>query len=133
MIDVDYFKALNDSLGHVAGDEILTAVAKKIFHCIRSVDFAARYGGDEFILILTETTVDEAMKTAERIRSHVANIYCNAINNTVQVTLSIGIIQSEPEDTSLTILLSRVDSALYEAKHAGRNQAYCMQPKPSAA
>ncbi len=133
MIDVDYFKTLNDSLGHVAGDEILTAVAKKIFHCIRSVDFAARYGGDEFILILTETTVDEAMKTAERIRSHVANIYCNAINNTVQVTLSIGIIQSEPEDTSLTILLSRVDSALYEAKHAGRNQAYCMQPKPSAA
>ncbi len=133
MIDVDYFKTLNDSLGHVAGDEILTSVAKKIFHCIRSVDYAARYGGDEFILILTETTVDEAMKTAERIRSHVANIYCNAINNSVQVTLSIGIIQSEPEDTSLTILLSRVDSALYEAKHAGRNQAYCMQPKPSAA
>lgn len=133
MIDVDYFKTLNDSLGHIAGDEILTTIAKKIFHCIRSVDFAARYGGDEFILILTETTVDEAMKTAERIRSHVANIYCNAIHETVNVTLSIGIIQSEPEDTSLTLLLSRVDSALYEAKHAGRNQAYCMQPKPTAA
>ena len=133
MIDVDYFKTLNDSLGHVAGDEILTAVANKIIHCIRSVDFAARYGGDEFILILTETTVEEAMKTAERIRAHVASIYCTAINETVNVTLSIGIIQSEPEDTSLTILLSRVDSALYEAKHAGRNQAYCMQPKPSAA
>ncbi|PXW87242.1 diguanylate cyclase (GGDEF)-like protein [Nitrosomonas sp. Nm84] len=133
MIDVDYFKTLNDSLGHIAGDEILTTVAKKIYHCIRSVDFAARYGGDEFILILTETTVDEAVKTAERIRSHVASIYCTAIHETVNVTLSIGIIQSEPEDTSLTILLSRVDSALYEAKHAGRNQAYCMQPKPTAA
>jgi diguanylate cyclase (GGDEF)-like protein len=133
MIDVDYFKTLNDSLGHVVGDEILSTVANKIIHCIRSVDFASRYGGDEFILILTETTVEEAMKTAERIRTHVASIYCTAINETVNVTLSIGIIQSEPEDTSLTILLSRVDSALYEAKHAGRNQAYCMQPKSSAA
>lgn len=128
MIDVDHFKTLNDSLGHIAGDEILTTVAKKISHCIRTVDFAARYGGDEFIIILTETTVDEAIKTAERIRSHTANIYCNAINKTIKVTLSIGVIQSEPEDTSLTLLLSRVDSALYKAKHAGRNQAYAYNP-----
>ncbi|MBA3755165.1 MAG: diguanylate cyclase [Nitrosomonas sp.] len=132
MIDVDYFKTLNDSLGHIAGDEILVSVAKKIFHCIRSVDFAARYGGDEFIIILTETTVNEAMKTAERIRSHVIKIYCDTINEAVKVTLSVGIIQSEPEDTSLTILLSRVDSALYEAKRAGRNQAYCLPSKSSA-
>jgi len=129
MIDVDYFKTLNDSLGHIAGDEILTSVAKKISQCIRNVDFAARYGGDEFVIILTETIVDEAIKIAERIRSHVANIYCNAINKTVRVTLSIGIIQSEPEDTSLTILLTRVDSALYEAKRAGRDQVHCTQPK----
>ena len=95
------------------------------------MDFAARYGGDEFIVILTESTVDEAIKTAERIRSQVINIHCNTINESVKVTLSIGIIQSEPEDTSLTLLLSRVDSALYEAKHAGRNQAYCVQPKLS--
>lgn len=132
MIDVDYFKALNDNLGHVAGDEILASVAKKISHCIRSVDFAARYGGDEFIIILTETTVDEAMKTAERIRSHVISIFCNTVNEAVKVTLSIGIIQSELEDTSLTALLSRVDSALYEAKRAGRNQAYCLSPRASS-
>jgi len=131
MIDVDYFKTLNDSLGHVAGDEILVSVSKKISQSIRTVDFAARYGGDEFIVILTESTVDEAIKTAERIRSQVINIHCNTINESVKVTLSIGIIQSEPEDTSLTLLLSRVDSALYEAKHAGRNQAYCVQPKLS--
>ncbi|MEK6735022.1 MAG: diguanylate cyclase [Pseudomonadota bacterium] len=129
MIDVDYFKTLNDNLGHIAGDEILSAVAKKLAHCIRNVDFAARYGGDEFIIILTETVIDEALKTAERIRSQVANIYCTTINKIVHVTLSIGIIQSEPEDTSSTILLSRVDSALYEAKHAGRDQAYCIRPK----
>lgn len=132
MIDVDYFKTLNDNLGHIAGDEILVSVAKKISHCIRSVDFAARYGGDEFIIILTETTVDEAMKTAERIRSHVISIFCNTVNEAVKVTLSIGIIQSELEDTSLTALLSRVDGALYEAKRAGRNQAYCLSPRTSS-
>lgn len=131
MIDVDYFKTLNDNLGHIAGDEILSAVAKKLAHCIRNVDYAARYGGDEFIIILTESVIDEALKTAERIRSQVGNIYCTTINKIVHVTLSIGITQSEPEDTSSTILLSRVDSALYEAKHAGRDQAHCIYPRKS--
>ncbi len=126
MIDVDYFKTLNDSLGHVVGDEILAAVAKRISQSIRNVDFAARFGGDEFIIILAETTVDEAEKTAERIRSQVANIHCDSINQDLHVTLSIGVIQSEPDDISLTILLSRVDSALYEAKRAGRDQVFCL-------
>lgn len=130
MIDIDHFKTLNDTLGHIAGDEIILSVAEKILHCIRSVDFAARYGGDEFVIILSETTADEAVKTAERIRSHVANIHYNSTDQLARVvTLSIGIIQSEAEDTSLTHLLSRVDSALYQAKHAGRNQTYCIRPK----
>lgn len=130
MIDVDYFKSLNDNLGHVAGDEVIAAVAKKILQSIRNVDFAARYGGDEFIVILTETSVNEAEKTAERIRMQVADVHCSSLNKMLSVTLSIGIIQSEPEDISLTMLLSRVDSALYQAKHAGRNQVYCATPKP---
>jgi len=134
MIDIDYFKSLNDSLGHIAGDEIIVSVAQKISHCIRSVDFAARYGGDEFVIILTETIAEEAIKTAERIRSHVANIQYNEPNElTKAITLSIGVIQSETEDTSLTHLLSRVDSALYQAKHAGRNQTYCIRPRLMAA
>ena len=134
MIDIDYFKSLNDSLGHIAGDEIIVSVAQKISHCIRSVDFAARYGGDEFVIILTETIAEEAIKTAERIRSHVANIQYNEPNKlTKGITLSIGVIQSETEDTSLTHLLSRVDSALYQAKHAGRNQTYCIRPRLMAA
>ena len=134
MIDIDYFKSLNDNLGHIAGDEIIVSVAQKISHCIRSVDFAARYGGDEFVIILTETIAEEAIKTAERIRSHVANIQYNEPNElTKTITLSIGVIQSETEDTSLTHLLSRVDSALYQAKHAGRNQTYCIRPRLMAA
>ena len=103
-------------------------VAKKISQCIRNVDFAARFGGDEFIIILAETTAKEAEKTAERIRAQVADIHCDTIDKDLHVTLSIGVIQSEPDDISLTILLSRVDSALYEAKRAGRDQVYCISP-----
>lgn len=127
MMDVDHFKQLNDSLGHIAGDEILVAVAKVFTNSIRNVDFAARYGGDEFIIILVETTVDEALKTAERIRSQIVDIYCSTIYKTVEVTLSMGIVQCELSDTTPTILLSRVDEALYEAKRAGRNRAYCVK------
>ncbi|MBY0474180.1 MAG: diguanylate cyclase [Nitrosomonas sp.] len=130
MIDVDYFKTLNDNLGHIAGDEVIAAIAKKISQSIRNVDFAARYGGDEFIIILTETSVNEAVKTAERIRAQVASVHCSSLNKTLKVTLSIGIIQSEPEDLSLTMLLSRVDSALYQAKRSGRNQVHCATPIP---
>jgi len=133
MIDVDYFKTLNDKLGHVAGDEILAAIAKNISQCIRNIDFAARYGGDEFIIILTEATVEDALKTAERIRAYVAGVYCSTLDKTLRVTLSIGVIQSEFQDKSVTALLSRVDSALYEAKHAGRDQVCCIQPESSAA
>ncbi|MCP5242326.1 diguanylate cyclase [Nitrosomonas sp.] len=128
MIDVDYFKELNDRLGHVAGDEILAAVAKNLSQSIRSIDFAARYGGDEFIIILTETNVQEAAITAERIREKTSEIDCKTTGSKIQVTLSIGIIQSEPEDASPTTIISRADHALYKAKHAGRNQAYAIQP-----
>ncbi|SFL16458.1 diguanylate cyclase (GGDEF) domain-containing protein [Nitrosomonas aestuarii] len=128
MIDVDYFKVLNDKLGHVIGDEILAATAGTLTQSIRSIDFAARYGGDEFIIILTETTVKEAVITAERIRSQASEIHCKTIDKIINITLSIGIIQSEPKDISPTALISRADQALYEAKHAGRNQAYTISP-----
>lgn len=128
MIDIDYFKTLNDGLGHVAGDEIIVAVAKKISQSIRSIDFAARYGGDEFVVILIDSTMDDAVGTAERIREQVATIQCGAEDSALQVTLSIGVIQSEPEDSSLTVLLSRVDGALYEAKRAGRDQVFSINP-----
>ena len=124
MIDVDHFKQLNDALGHIAGDEILVAVARIFTNSIRNVDFAARYGGDEFIIILVETTVDEALRTAERIRSQVVDIYCSTIYKNVEVTLSMGVVQCEPIDTTPTLLLSRADEALYEAKRAGRNRVY---------
>lgn len=123
MIDVDYFKELNDSLGHIAGDEILATVSRTLTQSIRSIDFAARYGGDEFIVVLTETTAKEATITAERIRTQVSEIFCSVVNKSIHVTLSIGIAQSELKDTLPTDLITRADNALYEAKKAGRNQA----------
>lgn len=123
MIDIDYFKELNDSLGHIAGDEILATVSRTLTQSIRSIDFAARYGGDEFIIVLTETTAKEATVTAERIRAQVSEIFCSVVNKPINVTLSIGIAQSELRDTSPTDLITRADNALYEAKKAGRNQA----------
>ncbi|MCP5251355.1 MAG: diguanylate cyclase [Burkholderiales bacterium] len=123
MIDIDYFKELNDSLGHIAGDEILATVSRTLTQSIRSIDFAARYGGDEFIIVLTETTAKEATITAERIRAQVSEISCSVVNKPINVTLSIGIAQSELKDTSPTDLITRADNALYEAKKAGRNQA----------
>lgn len=128
MMDVDHFKTLNDNLGHIVGDRILTAVAKILVQSIRSVDFAARYGGDEFIIILTENTVNEALNTAERIRSQVAESLHGPDEKKITITLSIGIVQCEPGDTTSTILLTRADNALYAAKHAGRNQSYCIPP-----
>lgn len=123
MIDIDYFKELNDSLGHVAGDEILTGVSKTLTQTIRSIDFAARFGGDEFIIVLTETAASDATITAERIRVQVSEIFCKVIDKTINVTLSIGIAQAELKDASPTDLINRADSALYAAKKAGRNQA----------
>ncbi|MDE2365504.1 MAG: diguanylate cyclase [Betaproteobacteria bacterium] len=125
MLDIDYFKTLNDTYGHVTGDEILAAVARILLQSVRSIDYAARYGGDEFIIILVETSADMARKTAERIRSQVENMRYGVDGTTISVTVSIGIVQCQHDDATPTMLLARVDNALYEAKRAGRNRAYC--------
>jgi diguanylate cyclase (GGDEF)-like protein len=125
VMDIDYFKTLNDTYGHIVGDEVIVAVARILSESIRSVDYAARYGGDEFVIVMVEATADMALKTAERIRSRVNDIRYNANGQTVSVTVSIGVVQSQQsDDISPTALFARADSALYEAKRAGRNRAY---------
>ena len=125
MLDIDYFKMLNDSHGHIAGDEVIKAVAQILGQSIRSVDYAARYGGDEFIIIMVETTADMALKTAERIRSQVNDMHYSANDQIVSVTVSIGVVQCmQSDDVTPTAVFSRADSALYEAKRAGRNRAH---------
>jgi diguanylate cyclase (GGDEF)-like protein len=124
MMDIDYFKTLNDTYGHVTGDEILAAVARILIQSIRSIDYAARYGGDEFIIILVETSMDQALKTAERIRSQVENLRYSANDSIIAVTVSIGVVQCQSGDMTPTAVFARADDALYEAKHAGRNRAH---------
>lgn len=125
MMDIDHFKTLNDTYGHLAGDEVLAAVAQILVQSIRSIDYAARYGGDEFIIILVETSAERALKTAERICHQVEGMVYNIDSSPIAVTVSIGIVQCQPEDEGPTSVLARADRALYEAKHAGRNRAHC--------
>lgn len=125
MMDIDHFKTLNDNYGHVIGDETLISVSQAISKSIRSVDFAARYGGDEFVVILIETDIASAVITAERIRAQVAMNVSSQIKETnISITLSIGIIQCEINDKTAKNVLSRVDGALYKAKNSGRNKIY---------
>jgi diguanylate cyclase (GGDEF)-like protein len=125
MLDIDHFKTLNDTYGHIAGDEILAAVARILLQSIRSIDYAARYGGDEFIIILTETSAALGWKTAERVRSQVEALHPTVKGSLISLTVSIGIVESQPEDVTPTEIFARADHALYEAKRAGRNRAYC--------
>jgi diguanylate cyclase (GGDEF)-like protein len=124
MLDIDHFKTLNDTYGHVSGDEILAGVAQILLQSVRSIDYAARYGGDEFVIVLVETSANMARKTAERIRSQVANMRYGVDGTSVPITVSIGIVQCQSVDATPVRLLARVDNALYEAKRAGRNRAY---------
>ena len=125
MLDIDHFKTLNDTYGHITGDEILAAVSRILLQSIRSIDYAARYGGDEFIIILTETSADLAWKTAERVRSQVEALQPMVKGRQIALTVSIGIVESQLEDMTATAVFARADHALYEAKRAGRNRAYC--------
>jgi diguanylate cyclase (GGDEF)-like protein len=124
MLDVDHFKTLNDTYGHISGDEILAAVARILLQSIRSIDYAARYGGDEFIIILTETSAELAWKTAERVRSQVEALHPTVKGTEIALTVSLGIVESQPEDMTATEVFARADHALYEAKRGGRNRAY---------
>jgi diguanylate cyclase (GGDEF)-like protein len=124
MLDIDHFKTLNDTYGHITGDEILRSVARILLQSVRSIDYAARYGGDELIIILVDTSADLAANTAERIRSHVENVQYSIDGATIAVTVSIGIVQCQSDDMTPTAVFDRADTALYQAKRAGRNQAY---------
>lgn len=126
MIDVDYFKNINDKLGHIMGDKILVTLASVLLKSVRTIDYAARYGGDEFMAILVETNSSAAIKTAERIRSEVSAACRKFEENPVEITLSIGITQSHPDDATPGELVARADMALYEAKKLGRNRVHCV-------
>lgn len=119
MIDLDNFKAINDTYGHKAGDQVLTSFAQLLQDFIRKEDLAARFGGEEFILMLPATEAKQAVVMADRLRALMENVtYPFA---TSKITGSFGITQYRPDDTFET-LINRVDGALYAAKGAGKNR-----------
>lgn len=121
MIDVDYFKALNDTHGHAVGDEALRLLADVARHALRRVDVLARYGGEEFVVLLPETSADAARVVVERLRGAVEAMPIPTPEGDVKMTVSAGVV-TRKRDESLDAMLRRADEALYRAKHSGRNR-----------
>ena len=117
MIDIDYFKSINDSHGHAAGDHVLIDTVRQITAATRTSDAVFRYGGEEFVVVLSNTSLDGARRLAERVRESVRKSRGSALS----VTVSIGVSAWQPDD-SATTLLNRADARLYSAKHQGRNR-----------
>lgn len=123
MIDVDLFKRVNDELGHPAGDGVLKEIANRLREELRNVDVLGRYGGEEFIIILPETGLDDARRTGERLRHAVALRPVHAGPQEVPITISVGCAsQPTPGIDSGSELVAAADAALYRAKQAGRNR-----------
>ena len=120
ILDVDNFKAINDTHGHLAGDRILKAVAAKIRAALRESDFLARYGGDEFALILIKSTPQAAADVAKKLCTIIRESRFQLDDGEIRVTLSIGAAEATAFDTAQT-LLERADAALYRVKESGRN------------
>ncbi len=124
MLDIDQFKQINDKYGHLTGDTILTkGVADVIRNTKRTMDLAARYGGDEFAIIYPASDLSEASMAVEHIRTAIAKVQLPLEDATVSVTVSIGLAEATDGD-DVSSLINRADEALYAAKEAGRNQAY---------
>lgn len=122
VLDVDHFKRFNDRYGHLAGDQCLQHVAKVMQTTLqRPADFVARYGGEEFIVVLPDTDVIGAQQVAERIRQLIAEITLQLDSEPVKVTASLGVAVSLDGNITAADLINHADQALYQAKHAGRN------------
>lgn len=120
-MDIDNFKQFNDEHGHATGDDVLIMVARSISLSSRKIDVVARWGGEEFIVILPGATVTTVKVTSERVRILIANSFILSGEARLNVTVSIGATISTPEDTVETII-SRADSLMYQSKSAGRNR-----------
>jgi two-component system cell cycle response regulator len=124
IMDIDHFKAVNDTHGHDIGDEVLREFANRISANIRGIDLACRYGGEEFVVVMPDTDVDFAYTIAERLRKSVETtpIEISRAPGALNVTISIGIAASAGGDDNAEKLLHRADQALYRAKREGRNR-----------
>src|SRR6187431_3441688 len=121
LIDLDWFKRINDAYGHPTGDEVLRTFSITMFANVRNVDRFGRYGGEEFLLVLPDMDIDNAVRALDRLRAIIADLDWSAFSPDMKVTISAGVTTLKPEETPDTFL-ARADSALYAAKARGRNR-----------
>ena len=123
MLDLDRFKRINDEHGHLCGDHVLRELSNRIRHTVRREDLFARFGGEEFTLVLVESTHEQALEVAERIRSIIEQMPFAFESLPIPVTLSVGVASTNGEATITTAeLLKKADTNLYKAKNSGRNR-----------
>ncbi len=122
ILDIDHFKAINDTHGHAIGDEVLKSFSGNFRDSLRNGDIACRFGGEEFVAILPETDTRHAMDVAQRLRQSVESAISSVGGAEVQDTISVGLAELRAGDTSITQLINRADGALYMAKTSGRNR-----------
>lgn len=122
MADIDHFKKYNDKYGHLVGDVVLKEAAKAVKSCIREIDLLGRFGGEEFVIILPDTSKDGATFVAERIRQQIERQQIKAYDETLKVTISIGVATFPIDAKGHEELIDKSDWALYRAKKMGRNQ-----------
>jgi diguanylate cyclase (GGDEF)-like protein len=122
MLDLDDLKPVNDTFGHLQGDDLLRSVTALVQRDVRITDVAARYGGDEFVVLLPDTDARGAMVVAEKLRSDVAGLHVAVGSRTIRVTSSIGLVSYPDDGSTIDGLINAVDAAMYEAKRRGKNQ-----------
>jgi two-component system cell cycle response regulator len=124
VLDIDFFKSINDTYGHDAGDDVLREFAVRIRKCIRGIDLACRYGGEEFVIVMPETDVNVAGMVAERLRRAIAAepFAVDKGSKRIDVTISIGIASLDNKGEPIGDVIRRADQALYRAKRDGRNR-----------
>ena len=123
MIDIDHFKAINDRFGHAVGDEVLRSVGSSLAGSVRAIDRAGRLGGEEFLVVLPETSAEDATAIAERMRRGVANRPVATSAGPLDVTVSIGV--AAASNCEAGELMNLADRALYVAKNGGRDRIAC--------
>ena len=122
ILDLDSFKSFNDTYGHLAGDTLLQEIGHNIKSAIRNADYAFRYGGDEFAILLPQTTIDAALQVVERVRKKIAE---SIHSDKIPITASIGLASWPDDGISHTDIIAAADVTLYRAKRSGGNQSLC--------
>lgn len=122
LLDIDHFKKVNDSLGHLVGDRVIVQIAEVLKHSSRASDIAVRWGGEEFVIYLPDTSAQQASDLAERFRKLIQLQGYKHEGQQLEITSSFGVVQRKPEDIDINQLFLRADKALYQAKNQGRNR-----------